>query len=35
MTSDFGKFKEFEQLLVTNYVLEKKYEPYIYVFKAK
>jgi hypothetical protein len=35
MTSDFGQFKEFEQLLVTNYVLEKKFEPYIYVFKAK
>ena len=35
LTCGFGEFKEFEQLIVHHYILEKKFEPYFYLFKAK
>ncbi len=35
MTSDFGQFKEFEQFLVAHYTLLQKFEPYLYLFKAR
>lgn len=35
VTSPFGEFTQFEQLIVQKYVLEKKFEPFVYLFKAK
>jgi hypothetical protein len=35
LTSPFGQFTDFEQFIVHNYILEKKFDPYLYLFKAK
>ncbi len=35
MTSEFGQFKEFEQFLIAHYTMLQKFEPYLYLFKAK
>jgi len=35
LTAQFGSFKEFEQIIVTHYELEKKFEPYLYLFKLR
>jgi hypothetical protein len=35
LTFGFNEFKQFEQLVVQNYVLEKKFEPFVYLFKLK
>lgn len=35
ITSGFGEFKQFEQLIIQKYVVDKKFEPFVYLFKAK
>lgn len=35
ITSEFGQFKDFEKIVVHNYVLEKRYDPYLYLFKLR
>jgi uncharacterized membrane protein YjjB (DUF3815 family) len=35
ITSQFGQFKELEQIVVHNYVLEKRFDPHLYLFKLK
>jgi hypothetical protein len=35
ITSGFGEFKQFEQLIVQKYVVDRKFEPFVYLFKAK
>jgi len=35
LTSVFGEFRQFEELIIQKYVLEKKFDPYLYLFKLK
>jgi uncharacterized membrane protein YjjB (DUF3815 family) len=35
ISSQFGQFKELEQIIIHNYVLEKRFDPYLYLFRLK
>jgi hypothetical protein len=35
VTSMFGQFREFEEFVKSEYVLEQKFEPYLYLFRLK
>jgi len=35
LNSPFGDYKQFEQVIIHNYILEKRFDPYFYLFKLK